>query len=92
MKDLLINNNGSLKIENGDFVVGESTLQNQSLILVANTGDLKESPMLGVGIDNCILDSDMRDCEYEIRKQFTLDGMKVKKLNLKKCIIEAEYE
>jgi hypothetical protein len=95
MKDILINNDGNLKIENGDFAAGDSTLQNQAFILLANSGEFKENPMVGVGIDNYILDSDMSGCEYEARKQFASDGLKVKKLNFKdpdNLIIEAEYE
>lgn len=92
MNDILITNEGEIKIENGDFVVDNSTLQHQALILITNPGEFKESPMLGVGIENYILDSDMIGCEFEAQLQFTMDGMKVKNLNFKNdIIIEADY-
>lgn len=94
MRDILITNEGELKIENGDFVVENSTLQHQALILLANPGEFKEDPMVGVGIENYILDSCMDECEFEAHKQFISDGMRVKKLLFKSkdnMIIDAEY-
>lgn len=92
MKDILITNEGDLNIENGDFVVDNSTLQHQALILLANPGEFKETPSMGVGIENYILDSDMSGCEFEAQMQFSIDGMKVKNLNFKNdIIIEADY-
>ena len=48
MKDILLDTeNYDLRIENGDFVVGESLNQEVDLILRLSQGDLKEDPVLG---------------------------------------------
>lgn len=46
-KDILLDNNGELLIRNGDFVIGESEMQEVGLLLELNQGGLKEDPILG---------------------------------------------
>jgi hypothetical protein len=69
-----------LRIENGDFIIGDSTEQNQHLLLLANKGEYKQYPKAGVGINGYFLDEAEQDMLREIRSQFENDGMKVKKL------------
>lgn len=45
--DIMLDENNDLKIMNGDFVVGESTMQEVKLILQLNQGELKSDPILG---------------------------------------------
>lgn len=82
-----------LRIENGDFVIGESTTQNQKILLLADKNDFKEYPTVGVGIDTYLDDESPADMHREIRLQFTKDGMKVKsiKTNEGQINIDAPY-
>lgn len=47
-KDILLNEDNSPQIVNGDFVVGESDEQHVQHIIQAQKGDYKEFPSLGV--------------------------------------------
>ena len=50
MKDLLLTDTGELEISNGDFVAGENYNQQQAMLLVAQEGEFKMTPTIGVGI------------------------------------------
>jgi len=50
LNDILLNDDLDLLIENGDFVIGDADEQIQELILLANKGDFRESPLTGVAI------------------------------------------
>jgi hypothetical protein len=71
-----------LKIADGDFVTGESTLQHQQLLLRLKKGELRQFPKTGVGVDDFLLDDTPGDVYMEIRKQFGADGMTVRKLEI----------
>lgn len=84
-KDILLEDNGSFKVENGDLVVDESTSQEVSLILTSFKGNWKQHPFIGVGIDNYIQSpqtaSSLFELEHEIKRQLTLDN-KVSKVRV----------
>jgi hypothetical protein len=44
--DILLDENDDLTIADGDFVIGESMLQEVGIILRLNSGDLKSDPIL----------------------------------------------
>lgn len=71
-----------LKIEDGDFVTGESTLQHQSLLIRLKKGELRQYPKTGVGIDDFLLDDAPGDAYGEIQKQFKADGNVIRKLEV----------
>lgn len=50
MKDILLNDDFDLQAQNGDFVVGDSLLQEIGIILRMSPGDLKSDPVLGPGL------------------------------------------
>ena len=77
-----------------DLVVGDVTLQNQALILLAQPGEWKEHPMVGCGIEGITNDEDNGQWRRDIREQLTRDGMKVRtlKINQDNIEIDAEYE
>lgn len=94
-KDFLLDENLDIKIENGDFVVGESTGQHQQLLLITDKGMWKENPSVGVGVDRYLESEDPGFLLREIRLQYTRDGMTVNNINLTdtgKIEINAEYE
>jgi hypothetical protein len=78
MNDILLDTNGDLSIKNGDFEIGYSNNQHQEHILLANKGEFKEFPEIGVGIAAMIGDDDYMDMLIEIKKNLEYDGMEVK--------------
>lgn len=92
--DILLNQDGTPVIENGDFVIGESTEQHQKLLLISQKGDFRQYPFIGVGIDNFLNDDEISDLGAEIQKEFEKDGMTVNKVrvtDIGKVNIDANY-
>ena len=51
-RDYILDQDGDLLIEDGDFVVGPSDQQHIEDILVSPQGDWRQHPLLGIGIFN----------------------------------------
>lgn len=49
-QDIMLDDDGDLLIENGDFVIGKSKQQEINSILKLAPGNLKSDPLLGPGI------------------------------------------
>lgn len=81
-KDILLNENYDLSLENGDFVPGESTTQHQEHILVADEGEFRQYPFAGVGIRKWSNDDDLGDLGVEIKRKFEADGQVVEESNV----------
>ena len=77
-----------------DLVVGDTTLQNQALILITQPGEWKEHPLVGVGIEGITNDEDTGQWRRDIREQLARDGMRVRSIKIKgeHIEIDAEYE
>ena|ERR1022692_3067775 len=81
--DFILGSDFDLVIENGDFKVDESTLQHQQLLLLANKGEIKQSPTDGVGINNYLLeDGGVDDLKHVIQEQFEGDGMEIHSMKI----------
>ncbi|MDV2458051.1 oxidase [Elizabethkingia anophelis] len=50
-EDISLNEDGSLVIRNGDFVIGPSDTQHIKDIVLTHPGEFKEFPMLGFGAE-----------------------------------------
>lgn len=77
------------------LVIGDTMSQNQALILIANPGELKNEPTLGVAINELLFDNDYLRFRHRIRDHFEKDGLTVKNIQLsegKPLLIEASYE
>ena len=77
------------------LVVGDTMNQNQALILIANPGEFKFNPKMGVAIDELLLDNDYLRFRHRIREHFAKDGLVIKSIQLsegKPLLIEASYE
>lgn len=48
-QDFLVNDDGTLKTENGDFAIGQSDDQHVGDIFLLLPGELKEFPVMGFG-------------------------------------------
>ena len=90
MKDILLDENHDLRIEDGDFVVGDATEQNERLLLLLNKGELKQYPIDTVGVVMYQDDESKAALMQEIERQFTADGMQVNKVALEAGIIKTE--
>mgnify|MGYP001280269563 CR=1 FL=1 len=84
MNDLLLDDDFDLQIVGNDFVVGDSTEQNQKLLLVANKGEVRPYPAVGVGIAQAINDDNIGSVQQEVIKQFELDRMTINRLKIGK--------
>jgi hypothetical protein len=93
MRDIILNSDKELDVKDGDFVVGESTLQHQDLLLVTNKGEWKENPLVAVGILGFLKEEDESGLMGEIKVQFEKDGMEVKEISIDdaKLNVDASY-
>jgi hypothetical protein len=91
--DLLLNENFEILILGGDFVSGEATDQHKKILLLVNPGELKHSPMVGVGISQALKDEDgLSSLLSVVKAEFEKDGMKVQGLGIENGrIIENSY-
>lgn len=80
-------------IEQG-IMVGDTMNQNQALLLIANPGEFKNNPTIGVAIDELLLDNDFLRFRHRIREHFAKDGLTVRNVQLengKPLLIDASY-
>ncbi|CAA0228449.1 conserved hypothetical protein [Tenacibaculum maritimum] len=75
MKDLLLDKDGDLLIQNGDIAVGESLTQDVSIIIRLSKGDLKSDPVLGADLITMINQKESPAViEDQIRLHLERDG------------------
>lgn len=94
MKGIQIDSNNDLLVKAGHLVIGDTTAQNQKLLLYAEKGEIKENPIRGVGIRRFVESAEDGGLAREIRKDFALDGMTVNaiSINIPTIQIDADYE
>jgi len=84
-----------LKVSGGTLSIGETSEQNQYLILAAHKGEFKNHPTLGVGIgDYTNDDNGAAELKHNIRDSFRQDGLHIETLEISnnKLKIEAYYD
>ncbi|WP_026725553.1 hypothetical protein [Flavobacterium sasangense] len=69
--DILLDDSDDLNIVNGDFVIGESTLQEVGIILRLNSGELRNDPVLAPNLIQ-LVNSASNDQEFEERVRLFL--------------------
>lgn len=72
------------------LTLGETLQQNQAIILTMHQGELKERPLVGVGITDMLLDNDALYWKTKIEEQLEMDGQKVGSVKLTKTGIQIE--
>lgn len=94
MRGILLDDTNNLLIQNKTLTIGETLFQNQKLIIGSHKGEIKENPLLGVGITNFIDDEEPSELLREVRINLRMDGQKVKKSLFEngKLIIESKYD
>lgn len=93
--DILLSSDIDIMLSNGDFVIGDSTMQNQYLILSSQKGEWKENPFIGAGIEDMLNDEGSEAYwKRGIAEELKRDGMDVKEvkiINNGQININAEY-
>lgn len=81
--DILLDEAYDLKIENGDFLIGDSDMQHVDHILLAHPGEYKEYPQVGVGLSKYVKTTGKeQSLKRSIRVQLNYDGYKNPRIKL----------
>jgi hypothetical protein len=75
------------------LTIGKVTEQNQALLLLCQKGEIKHSPLIGIGINGICNDNDLAHWKREITEQIEGDGQRITKLILTETqlALEAKY-
>lgn len=88
-RDILLSTELDIMFANGDFVIGDSTMQNQYLILSSQKGEWTENPNIGAGIVDMLNDEDGETYwKHRITVELERDGMAVKQIKIKNSQIQ----
>lgn len=81
--DIATDSAGELLIKDGDFAIEESTVKHTHDILVSNKGNYKHAPLLGVAIDDFLLDDVAygADLKRVIMEELESDGQEILNMN-----------
>jgi hypothetical protein len=82
MNDILLDTNGDLSFQNGDLKTGYSDNLHQEHILIANKGEYREFPEIGVAIEQIINDDDYMSVLIDAKKNLEYDGMKINNIKI----------
>lgn len=92
MQDIL--HSADLDFQSGDFRVKKSHEQHTHHIILAQKGEYKEFPELGVGIEKMLNTEEPTEFLIEAKKNLEYDGQKVKNISFtqeNKINIDADY-
>ncbi len=91
--DIKHTDTGDLDFSSEVIAYAESTSQHQRDLIMAQKGHYKLAPNTGVGAINYVNDENPENFLRSVRKEFTRDGMKVRKVAMQggSLIIDAEY-
>lgn len=82
-KDIITDSNNDLEIVNGDFKVDESDSQHVEHILIADKGQFRQHPLIGVGINRQMNGSiNPQEIRQTIKLQLESDGYNVRKIDI----------
>lgn len=84
-----------LELRSGDFAVLESDNQHTEHILVANKGEYKAAPELGVGIGQMLNSEEVTEFLIEAKKNLQYDGQSVTDIRFTdagKLMVESKYK
>ncbi|SDE76110.1 hypothetical protein [Riemerella columbipharyngis] len=74
-KDILVDDSNELEFINGDFAVGNSDIQHIDHIIIAQKGEYKQTPQMGLGVINYLKsNTDKSKFQRDVRIQLNYDG------------------
>jgi hypothetical protein len=82
MNDILLNEEDDLQFRGGDFVVEHSARQHQRHLIIADKGNYKQHPLIGVGAAGYLMDENQEDLIREIHREISRDGQKITTLTI----------
>lgn len=89
--DILLDDDFEDKIENGDFAIGDSTLDDCNIILKLNTGSLKSDPILAPNLIKMINSNiSPTQIKQEIKLHLNRDNKYPKSLDIKNGFVDIE--
>lgn len=91
MLDVMADEANDILITDGDFELGESTGQHQLFLLAAQKGDFRQSPDVGIGLENFV-NGDAEDMLAAIRSGWAGDGQKVSSISYNEQTGKIDYE
>jgi hypothetical protein len=94
LNDILFDSAFEMQIVNGDFFVGNCLNQQIGCLLQALPGNYKQSPTVGIGISDYLLDNAIDELTRTVRLQFKKDQLRLKKISIgiDQINIDAERE
>jgi GH35 family endo-1,4-beta-xylanase len=95
--DIALDTDGELLFKDGDYAIEESTEQHMEALIIAEKGEYKATPLVGVGIKTFLNDDIVYsdDLKRAISEELETDGMTIEDLNINdidNIKITAEYE
>lgn len=91
-----ITEEGDLSVKGGSLGFGDTLAQNEFAILMAQKGEFKLDPLLGVGIANMVGDNDVSQWKRRIRDAFREDGLALSDIEITESgsitSLEAHYD
>ena len=93
MTDLQVDENGGVRIQNGDLVLAESTIQHQRDLIMSEKGWYHHNPTVGVGLNSWLHDHSINNLASVVRSELERDGQKVQDIGTSggKLSIQAGY-
>ncbi|PKP26194.1 MAG: hypothetical protein CVU03_05005 [Bacteroidetes bacterium HGW-Bacteroidetes-2] len=80
-KGILIDSNDNIVIKNGTMAIGESEMQEVSLLLRMNPGELKSDPIIGAGLVRMIKsNTDKRKIQQRVKLTLQRDRLDYDKI------------
>lgn len=90
--DIKHNDTGDLDFGTGDITYVNGTRQHQQDVLITKKGELKRSPINGVGIDYYLNDDSPADMIREIKRQLKGIGQNVNSVIISTVDIQVDAE
>ncbi len=81
-QDFLLDDDGDLLIQNGDFVVGSSDVQHVEDIINSFVGEWKQYPILGVGLLSYLNSENAQQASTNIKQQLQSDGYSLQNVSV----------
>lgn len=75
----------------GSITVGDTSMQEEALVLLTQRGEWKEYPLIGVGLADMVGDEDVRYWKREITENLARVGIRIKGVIIKNEQIEIKH-